>query len=423
MTPPQHTAPASRSEAVPPTPLAAPPHRIREVDALRGFALLGILLVNVQMMAGLYAGLAGVDPSATGADQAVAWIVTALVAMKFYLLFSFLFGYSFTLQVRAAQRDGAAFAPRHLRRVLGLSLLGLTHAVLLFVGDILMTYAVLGLLLYAFRNAAPRRALIAAIWLTGVLGAVLLGAGLLTAAGGPGTAGDGSTSDVTAQLSGLVTSYRGGPGAVVQANLRRLPDALSSDLVFAAALFAAFLAGLAAGRRDVLARAAAHRPLLIRILRHGLVIGLPGGVVMAVCRNGPLDSGRWSLIGTAVGVLTSPALTAAYACGLLLLLRTPPGARLAAALAPAGRLALTNYLTQSLVMALVFTGYGLGLYGRAGTATAVAGCLALYATQLALSAWLVRSTRYGPAEWLLRTATLGRRPSRAPRGADTTPAP
>ncbi|MDJ0461015.1 DUF418 domain-containing protein [Streptomyces sp. H27-C3] len=116
------------------------------------------------------------------------------------------------------------------------------------------------------------------------------------------------------------------------------------------------------------------------------------------------------MFALAVGTVTAPALTAAYASALLLWLRTPRGARAVALLAPAGRMALMDYLTQSLVMAPVFTGYGLGLYGRVGTAAVLCGALVLYAAQPALSARLMRRHRLGPVEWLLRALTVAGRP-------------
>ncbi|MGA5507005.1 DUF418 domain-containing protein [Streptomyces umbrinus] len=97
------------------------------------------------------------------------------------------------------------------------------------------------------------------------------------------------------------------------------------------------------------------------------------------------------------------------ACGLLLLLSARPGRRLGEVLALAGRMALTNYLTQSMVMALAFTGYGLAWYGRYGLAAVLTGCLVPYALQLTVSRWLMRHVRYGPVEWLLLAATLARR--------------
>ncbi|WP_405810951.1 DUF418 domain-containing protein [Streptomyces sp. NBC_00210] len=378
-----------------------PPARISDIDVLRGFALLGILLVNAQLMAGPYTGL-GDGPSASAVDRAAAWVVTALVATKFYLLFSFLFGYSFTIQQRSAESAETAFAPRHLRRSAVLFLLGLAHAVLLLPGDILMTYAALGLVMFAFRAASPRTLLRVAAGLLGSVAVLFLAYGLLLVS----TTEPVGPEAFAASASETVKAYRGGPGSVVAANARLLPDALTGDLLFAADILAAFLVGLAAGRWRALADPDRHIGRMKRIIRRGLPVGLAGGVFMAVCSDGPLDS-RWFYVGRAAGILTAPALTASYACALLLLVRTRVGRRIGDALAPAGRMSLTNYLTQSLILALVFTGYGLRLYDRVGTGVVLAGCLVLYAAQLALSALLLRHARYGPAEVLLRWATRG----------------
>ncbi|OIJ69159.1 DUF418 domain-containing protein [Streptomyces mangrovisoli] len=376
------------------------PGRVRELDTLRGFALLGILLVNAQMMASPYTSLGG-GPTASPLDRAVAWAVTALVSGKFYLLFSFLFGYSFVLQRRSAHRVGAAFAPRHLRRTLGLFGLGLLHAVLLYPGDILMTYAALALALYGLRDLAPRTALRLAATLVLTLSVLLLGYGLLTVA---------ATEPVTPAryapyAARTVAAYRGGVLSVLGVHLRELPAMLRADLTYAPDMLAAFLTGLAAAKTRLVERRGHDARWLRRAAVRLLPVGLAGGVVTACCANGPLDS-RWFLVGHAVDVLTAPALTASYACGLLLLVR----GRAAGVLAAAGRTALTHYLTQSLVLALVFTGYGLGRYDRAGTAAVTAGCLLLYSLQLAVSHFLLSRTRYGPAELLLRTVTLARRP-------------
>ncbi|WP_425331188.1 DUF418 domain-containing protein, partial [Bordetella pertussis] len=157
--------------------------RLAHLDALRGFALFGILVVNIGVFASVYYGTGLPDPAfSRPLDQWVNVLVAVLFESKFYLLFSFLFGYSFTLQIDAAQRAGAAFAPRFLRRLAGLAVLGLAHAVLLYHGDILLTYAVLGALLLALRRTAPERALRWACWLALLAG---LGAGRPAGASAP----------------------------------------------------------------------------------------------------------------------------------------------------------------------------------------------------------------------------------------------
>ncbi|MET9659192.1 DUF418 domain-containing protein [Streptomyces sp. NPDC006510] len=378
--------------------------RILEVDALRGFALAGILVVNLMTTAGppgARDGLAGVH----AVDGAVQWLVVLLAQSKFYLLFSFLFGYSFTLQMDSAARAGARFAPRMSRRLAALLVLGFAHAVLLYTGDILMIYALFGLVLSAVRNAGPATVRRAALWVFGVAGGLLLLLGLGVSLLDPGELGESAT--VKAEPT---AAYRGGFAEVVGANVRALPDLLAAVPLMGGFVVAAFLMGFVAGRRQWLGPAAlADRARLRRICLTGLAIGVPGAVFSAAGLVGPLSE-RWVLLGLAVGTVAAPALSAAYATGLLLWFTTPRGAATARVLAPAGRMALTNYLAQSLVMALVFSGYGLGLYGRTGAAAAVCGALVLYAGQLALSGWLMRRYRLGPVEWLLRAVTLWARP-------------
>ncbi len=383
--------------------------RLREPDVLRGFALSGILLVNAELMAGPYP-LTGGGPGAPLADRVVAWLVTALVAGKFSFLFSFLFGYGFALQRRSARRAGVPFAPLHLRRALGLFGIGLAHAVLLYPGDILTTYAVLALVLYGLRGLSPRAALRLAAGLLAGLAALLLAYGLLTTAlTDPATT---LTAPATAPTTPATTPAE--PAPPPAGAPPGLAAAFGTALLYAPHKLAGFLAGLAAAKSSLAERRGRDREWQRRVVVRWLPVGLAGGAFSACCTAGPLDD-RWFLAGRAVAVLTGPALAAAYACGLLLLLDAvgPAAGRV---LAAAGRLSLTHYLTQSLVLAWVFTGLGLARYGRVGSATLLLGCLALYAAQLAVGARLAARVRYGPAEWLLRALTRARRPGRPAPG-------
>ncbi|MEV0886865.1 DUF418 domain-containing protein [Streptomyces microflavus] len=402
----EHIGPIRHTSAAEPAAVMPGPHRIVEVDALRGFALCGIFLANVLVMAGIE-GRGGDGPSASGLDQVAHWLVMMHVQTKFYLLFSFLFGYSTTLQMDSAERDGVPFAPRMLRRLLGLFVLGALHAVLLYPGDILTTYAVLGLVLFAARTVDPARMWRAALWAYGAVAALylLLGAAVALVDTGGGDEG------LAASTAELTAAYRGGPADVVRANMDAWTDILAGLLMMGGMVVAAFLAGFVAGRRRLLTGTGTPDRVarLRRICGWGLAVGLPGGVLMAAGTVGPLGA-RWEIPMFIVGMLTAPALSGAYACGLLLWFTTPRGARLAARLAPAGRMALTNYLVQSLVMALVFTGYGAALYGRVGAAAVLGGALLFYGCQLAASARLMERHRFGPVERLLRAVTLWGRP-------------
>ncbi|MEU0430595.1 DUF418 domain-containing protein [Streptomyces sp. NPDC006290] len=379
---------------------------------LRGFALFGILLVNAQLMAGPYTAFGG-GPDASATDRAAAWAVTATTTV--YQLFSFLFGYSFVLQWRAARKAGAAFAARHLRRTAGLFGLGLAHAVLLYPGDILMTYAALALVLYGLRDLTPRAAVRVAVCLVAGLAVLLLGYGLATVA----LTEPLTPAQYAPEAAHTVAAYRGGALSVIGAHLRELPTALGANLMYTPDMLAAFLVGLAAAKAGLVERRGRDRVWLRRTVVRWLPVGLAGGAVTACCANGPLDS-RWFLVGHAVSLLTAPALTVSYGCAVLLLADARRPA--AVVLAAAGRMALSHYLTQSLVLACVFTGYGFGLYDRVGTAVVLAGCVVLYGLQLALGARLMDRVRYGPAELVLRTVTLARRPAPGPSSPGPRPA-
>ncbi|MFI1283649.1 DUF418 domain-containing protein [Streptomyces sp. NPDC020858] len=369
---------------------------------------MGILLVNALMMAGPY-GLGSIDdPNASVLDRTVEGIIQTFMAGKFYLMFSFLFGYSFTLQLASAERDRTSPVPRLLRRSLGLLALGVLHAVLLYVGDILMTYAVLGLILIAARTCSPRAALRAARIVYGCVGALLLLIGLASLLMSNAEAAE-LDAELAQDFAVLIADYRGDAASVVQANIGQLPDQLLATLVMSGFVLAAFLTGLHCGKRRLLSDTGGHEARMRRICLLGGAIGLPGSLFMALAVSGPLGP-RWAILGQMVGTVTAPALTAAYVCGMLLLMKTARGARIAALFAPAGRMALTNYLSQSLVMALVFTAYGIALYDRLSPVVVMLGALVLYAGQLALSAHLMARHRYGPVEWLLRAITLARLP-------------
>lgn len=148
----------------------------------------------------------------------------------------------------------------------------------------------------------------------------------------------------------------------------------------------------------------------------GFTVGIAGGLIWA-------HAGQWypgtayQLVAVAVDVVTAPLLAAAYAATVLRTPAGPRGRRLAAALAPAGRMTLTNYLTQSLVLAFVFTGFGAALVGRVAPVLVTATALALFAVQLVFSRWWLSRHRYGPVEWALRAVTLARLPRRKDRAA------
>ncbi|WP_077961438.1 DUF418 domain-containing protein [Ensifer adhaerens] len=383
------------------------PDRIDDVDALRGFALLGILLVNSMAFASAFYGLELSDPAFGGIlDRSVHFVIALFFEMKFYLLFSFLFGYSFTLQMRSAEKSGEAFVPRLLRRQMGLWLIGLAHAILLFHGDILTTYAVLGIVLLTLRNRSDAALFRLAKWLVLILAIIWGTLGILIAL-------DPMPLDRSAILSAAEAAelaFRGDWQAVIGQHLTELNSVwIILALLQAPCALAMFLLGLIAGRRKTLARPEENKALFQRLVRSGLWIGLPGAAIYAYASIIKLDS-PIAIIGLSIGLISGPFLTGAYVGVMMLFFGSKAGQRLRDLLAPAGRMALSNYLMQSLLLALVFHGYGLGLIGQVSPLTTVLIALAIFMVQLFTSRWWMTRFAYGPLEWVLRFITIWRAP-------------
>ncbi|WP_350279809.1 DUF418 domain-containing protein [Kribbella sp. HUAS MG21] len=370
--------------------------RIQDIDALRGFALLGILIVNITFAASGFPIHLAQDPAYDSwLDHGVHWVSSAFVDMKFYLLFSFLFGYSFQLQLEAAQRAGAAFKPRMLRRLGGLFVLGVLHGIFLITGDILSVYAIIGLVLLAMRRVKDRTALIVAAAIYAYLFVTLAAAALFVDSSqfiDPTTA-VAAAQETTANMAG---SFSG----AVDEHIRSLPTyGLSLLTVQGPTTLAAFLVGMVVGRRRLLQNLSGNEAVLRLIQLIGFTIGITGGMYYAtVGGNGHTDA-------VLISVLTAPFLTAAYVATLLRFMHSERGEDLRRLLAPAGRMALSNYLGQSVANMLIFTGAGFGLAGQVSPLETVGFALAIFAVQVALSHLWLNSCSYGPVEGALRAVT------------------
>ena len=398
---PSEAGPASASE------------RIEVVDVLRGFALCGILALNI-----LAFKAPGSIPSFGVADAWIDRLASSAVVLfaqsKFFTLFSFLFGMGFSMQLLRAERRGVPFAPLFLRRLLVLGVIGAAHHTLLWDGDILLRYALIGLLLLAVRSMPTGMLLRWAVGLLAIPLAVYLlaFAGLAVARVIPAFADDVADLDrqVAVETAEEVRSFTAAVvgssyKAAVVARVQELD--LASSLVPGMTILSMFLLGLAAGRVDLAGSLAEHRDLLRRVRTWGFVVGLPIAALVAVGIN------RLATVHALMAILfnvalAGPVLAMAYAASVGLLWQRPGWRRLLRPLAAFGRLALTNYLGQSLVSTFLFYGWGLGLARRIPPAQALAIAAGILAVQILISNWWVRRLRFGPAEWIWRTLTYGR---------------
>lgn len=392
--------------------------RIDLLDGLRGAAIFGILIANMMVVSG-YFFLSGAErallPTAA-ADDVVAFLVRMLLEGKFYSIFSLLFGYGFAVQFASAAARGVEFAPLFRRRLRGLLLIGLAHAVFLWYGDILLLYALLGFLLLRFRQSTDRtllRVTVACLVLPVVVYLLMLTVSLAMGSGAPPAADVGP--DPTAEFVAMMTTaWREGSWLEsFRANLFGLAGRWV-DLFLSVRfpkVFGMFLLGLYLGRRGFGMDLERDRPTLRRVLMAGLAIGLPASAAMSWLEGlevyfPPSPLGLLQTVVAAIGV---PALALAYAAGIALAFGSAWGRRLMGRMGAAGRMALTNYLMHSAIMIVLFYGWGLGWYGRMGPAITTPIALAICAAQVPLSRWWLARFQFGPVEWLWRQYTYGRR--------------
>lgn len=388
-----------------------PQERIKMIDVLRGFALFGVLLINMrnfdlpgQTWIGLF-------------DRIALWFTIALGDSKFWTLFSFLFGLGFALQMQRAESRGAHFVTLYARRLSALLLFGLMHHLLLFAGDILYDYAVVGFVLLLFRKLPDRTVLILAI----ACFLIPMGRHAVQVRLSEVQRSDPRAARLAVQQEAeskreseeWVRTFTAGSFSEVVAYrarhfvARRLSVHISLfELVEPLPLF---LLGLLAGRHRVFQNMREHLPFVRKVLPRTLAVGL---ICTGISITGkwpypviPYETPLWRGLLWYVG---TPALSFSYACMVILLAQKSHWQARFTPLAAVGRTALSNYLLQSLVFSTIFSHYGLRMAGKIGPSLNLALTLLIYGLQLPLSVWWLGHFRFGPAEWLWRTLTYGK---------------
>jgi uncharacterized protein len=410
--------------------------RALQLDVLRGFALCGILLMNIEAFVGpLNTAMIGLDPALQGADRWVDALIYVLVQGKFFTLFSLLFGAGFAL-ILDRMPAGAGGGWLYLRRLLVLLGIGLLHALFIWSGDILTTYALIGFLLLALFRRTPASRLPKwglCFYLVPTALTFLFAFVAWTAQFDPQAAAgfqqgmDAAGADYQAQAEAQRAAYGVG-GSFAQANAQRAEDLVSmlSYLVFYGPLvLGMFLIGAGLVRSGALLEPAAHLTLFRRLRGWGLGLGLP----LALCSfwmQPTLDFGRMDWASATAQSLMSLAgllLCLGYMASVVLGLQNRRWHAPLAWLAPAGRMALTHYLLQSVICVGLFYGYGLGYFEQLPRAWQPLFVFALFALQVQFSHWWLARFRFGPAEWLWRSLTYLRpQPLRRSPGGSATPA-
>ena len=378
---------------------------------VRGFALFGVLLVNMYGF--------GADSIAwnSPADELAFAVTRVFFESKMWTLFSILFGFGFALQLQSAHARGFRILPAYLRRLGVLFVLGAAHA-LLFDGDILMLYAELGLALLIVRGLPTRKLLLLAMGLMLVFPLARFASDQDQSQ----SARSEEILNVSEARSELEQAQRthvyatGSLAEVMADNANAIPADPLEDLYTPESgltVFAMFLLGFSLGRSGLLRDIPGHVASITRMRIWGLGLGLAamaaervlaatsGYAVFREQQAGPGVQFAGDLLFT-FGVT---ALALGYAATIVLAAQTSRGRAALMPLAGVGRLALTVYLTQTLMFTTLFYGYGFGQVFRLGPAAVTAWAVVIFAVQVVVCQWWLRRFSFGPVEWLWRSLT------------------
>lgn len=397
--------------------------RIRALDALRGGALLGILMVNMAAFKGLSTLEQFPRPESLRAttDQIAYFVIQAFFTGKFYPIFALLFGLGFALQIQRLEARGIAPTTIMLRRLIVLLIIGALHGLFIWTGDVLFGYALCGLILLAVRGLSPNALLTAVLALWGLQFVCCLScAGVAVWAAQLGEFQQEGSSDLFAAYVEQARQAYAQPNYWQAQRFRFTEWALMqvNMLLMMPNILMMFLLGLYFGKVGLFGQLKEHRRLLLWLTFGALPLGL---AINAYGGYGMLEAARtgdeWRSLGWMLVLLPLGAVLSLGYVGLFgLSWSALPGLqRVLVPVAHAGQMALTNYLMQSVVCTLLFYGYGLGLYGRVGIAQGMGLTVLIWLLQVGFSVLWLSRFQYGPMEWLWRSLTYGQRlPLRRP---------
>ena len=366
------------------------------LDALRGIALFGVLIVNLltqfrvtcfeQLLAARE--LAGLALTRSRADEIVLRLVGVLLEGKASAVFSLLFGVGLAVQHERSGGRSIDFGRYAAHRLGFLLVLGLVHLFFVWDGDILTLYALLGVVT-AVVVRLPVRVLVGVALL-------LLVVQVLPLPYPPPFASPEATLVHVAEARRVYGS--GSFVEVARFRIHEVPHVAALLFFIVPRTLALFLLGASAWRAGLFRPEAARR----RLVRVAAVLGFAASCAVGWSAMHPVNLGAWNdALYTWVAIVQALGYAALVVIGLAY----ARSARVLAVFAPLGRMALTSYLTQSVVLSLLFHGYGLGLMGRLGEARAAAIGVAFFAVQAVASALWLRRYRFGPVEWLWRSFT------------------
>jgi uncharacterized protein len=399
-----------------------PGERIEVLDAIRGFALLGIFIMNMPVFnASLFFGYASDALWPHWWDRATETVREVIFSGKFNSMFSMLFAVGFTIQLERLQTRAPNQATWiYLRRLFWLFVFGLIHGCIFWAGDVLHMYALLGLVLLALRRVPDK--LIAAVIVLCLLFPAVMGVIRIATV----TQDDIQATVSITQAAVSADNAAFGRGSFLDAVRRSTADMLlfyeHPMRVGMVAAYVQFLTtvllGLLLGRRRFFQDIGAHLPFVRRAQWWSLAVGLLAGLGFMTWRNVTDDPTQPSvgriLAGTGY-VVCRVAIMIFYVTTIARAVCNERWRRRVAPVTLAGRMPLTNYLLQTLIGVTLFYNWGFGLYGKVGPALELVLAVAIFfVIQVPLTRWWLGRFQQGPMEYLWRVLTYGRGALQAP---------
>lgn len=390
--------------------------RIVLLDALRGLAIFGILMVNLPLMyKPITSMLFGGNVDGSLLNMLSESFIKFFFEGKFYVLFSMLFGYGFWLFINKKTEEGKSIVPVFRRRVFFLLVFGALHVILLWAGDILVFYALFGFILLLFRRVSDRGLIKWAIWIAiipsvlAILSALMVG----LASHSPVAAAEmneGFAESIKYMKSFTENVYNvystGSFSEIVSVRLSEYGVLLPGMLFFYPVVLAMFLVGVWSARKNLISNYSQHLTFFKKIFWWGLGIGVVSNAIYAISYQyvTPVVPGAWEAVNSVTHTLGGISLGFFYASAIVLLYAKGK-TYLINLFAPVGRMALTNYLMHSIIAIILFHPYGFGLFGQVEAWQGILLAVVIFALQIPFSIIWLRTFRFGPFEWLWRTLT------------------
>lgn len=376
--------------------------RVHELDSIRGVAIFGILLMNIMSFAGPFLDIASLfslpEMFQGKANQFTLFLINTFVTANFYTLFSILFGLGFYIFLDRAKDKTSAPNRLFSRRMTGLLIIGLLHAIFIWYGDILVSYALIGFLLMLFVKVPPKWNLGIAITISFLMTGVIVFLSWVMY----------KTQDLLMfteeylEPSGIMeVAINGNYLDILRFNTEYTLIVLVGLFFMLPLVLMMFLIGLYIGQKGYHKRIGEIRPFLFKVALFSLILGLPIKLFTAYIQSYRVDDMALMTLVSLSNTIGGPLMAIFFLSAFALLFNSFKS--LNKFFAPVGRMALTNYVMQSVVMVTLF--YGFNLFGKIDMVYLPLIAIIFFIVQVIFSHWYMKRYRFGPLEYLWRRFT------------------